>query len=170
MVLAYESRFTAEAPWTAEITQSGGVQLNLCVSSAIFGSSVVNLLSQCIPKGEISDETGFNISFDSSNDYLRRRVKIVIAVRKLWRKKWRPNRPTIRLTQHSTVSAILLWFGVHPVLADSDLDNQRRVNLRGALHRGFHNLACFFDLFLRDLEDQLVVNLQDHSRLQFFAA
>lgn len=61
-------------------------------------------------------------------------------------------------------------FGVHPVLSDSDLDNKRRVNLRGVLHRGFHNLAGFFDLLLRDLEDQLVVNLQDHSRLQFFAA
>jgi hypothetical protein len=72
--LGYESRFTAEAPRTAEVTQSGGGKLNLCVSSAPFGSSVVNLHSQRIPKGEISDETGFNVSFDSSNDYLRRRV------------------------------------------------------------------------------------------------
>ena len=70
---------------------------------------------------------------------------------------------------HST-QLITSRLGVHPVLSDSDLDNQRRVNLRGALHRGFHNLAGFFDLLLRDLEDELVVNLQDHPRLQFFAA
>src|ERR671914_188933 len=50
-----------------------------------------------------------------------------------------------------------------PILADTDVHSQRRIEVVGAAHLRAHELACVRDLGLGNLEQELVVHLQDEA-------
>ena len=56
--------------------------------------------------------------------------------------------------------------GVEPVLADADVDLERRVELVGGAHLAPHQLGRVVHLPRRALEEQLVVDLQDQAGLR----
>src|SRR5258705_1826803 len=55
--------------------------------------------------------------------------------------------------------------GVEPVLADADVDLERRIELVGGAHLAPHQLGRAPHLPRRALEQQLVVDLQDQAGL-----
>lgn len=50
-----------------------------------------------------------------------------------------------------------------PVGADAGLDDQRDAQLGGGLHARLHQRAQRLGVSFRDLEDEFVVDLEDHS-------
>ena len=55
---------------------------------------------------------------------------------------------------------------LQPVFSNADFDFDRDVERDGGLHFFFDNGADFFFLGLEKVEDEFVVNLQQHSRFQ----
>ena len=50
-----------------------------------------------------------------------------------------------------------------PVLAEPCVDNEGHVELEGVLHDVLHESQCLLALLFRDLEQQLVVDLEDEA-------
>src|SRR5579883_865960 len=63
-------------------------------------------------------------------------------------------------------AALFHWFGFKPVFADLQLYFNRHIQFGHVLHLAFDEVFRLSQFFYRYLENQFVVNLQDHARLQ----
>src|SRR2546423_9702742 len=78
---------------------------------------------------------------------------------------YRPTRLTLNDYLPFTIYHSLL-LNIHPVLARPDLDFERHVELYGRLHLALEYFGDLFGLLLRGFDEQLVVHLHDHLRLE----